>query len=145
VAAEVSSAPQPAIWEDYRPIIAKREKLTDFKLAEWFAFYERAKAQYASGEKRGGKQPHISTDGHGGFQLGNVAGNSRGRFLEVKRVGPSVHSFMSELGYWGEVFDQWYTEGPPTESLFLDYDVRNSTFRTRTTNDRRNAQVSLTP
>jgi L-fucose mutarotase len=38
---------QPTIWEDYRTIIARHEKFTNFELVERFAFYERARAAYA--------------------------------------------------------------------------------------------------
>ena len=38
---------KPAIWEDYRRIIAEYEEFTDFSLVERFAFYERAREAYA--------------------------------------------------------------------------------------------------
>ncbi len=39
---------QPAIWDDYRAVIARHEPaFADFELIERFAFYERAKAAYA--------------------------------------------------------------------------------------------------
>lgn len=38
---------QPAIWEDYRKIIQRYEKFTEFEYVERFAFYERARQAYA--------------------------------------------------------------------------------------------------
>lgn len=38
---------KPAIWEDYRRIIAEYEEFTDFGFVERFAFYERAREAYA--------------------------------------------------------------------------------------------------
>jgi L-fucose mutarotase len=38
---------KPAIWEQYRGIIQRHEKFTDFEYVERFAFYERAKKAYA--------------------------------------------------------------------------------------------------
>jgi L-fucose mutarotase len=37
----------PAIWEEYRDIIRRYEKFTDFEYVERFAFYERARQAYA--------------------------------------------------------------------------------------------------
>lgn len=37
----------PAIWEDYRGIIQRYEKFSDFEFIERFAFYERARHAYA--------------------------------------------------------------------------------------------------
>jgi L-fucose mutarotase len=38
---------QPVIWEEYRTIIQKQERFTDFDYIERYAFYERAKKAYA--------------------------------------------------------------------------------------------------
>ena len=38
---------KPQIWEQYRGIIQKYEKLGDFEYVERFAFYERARKAYA--------------------------------------------------------------------------------------------------
>ena len=38
---------QPAIWENYREIIQRYEKFSEFEYVERFAFYERAKHAYA--------------------------------------------------------------------------------------------------
>jgi len=38
---------KPQIWEQYRGIIQKFEKFTDFEYVERFAFYERARQAYA--------------------------------------------------------------------------------------------------
>ena len=38
---------KPTIWETYRGVIAKHEKISDFEFVERFAFYERAKKAYA--------------------------------------------------------------------------------------------------
>ena len=38
---------RPAIWEEYRQIIQRHEKFTDFEYVERFAFYERARQAYA--------------------------------------------------------------------------------------------------
>ncbi len=38
---------RPAIWEDYRGIIRRYEKFSDFEYVERFAFYERARQAYA--------------------------------------------------------------------------------------------------
>lgn len=38
---------QPAIWENYRQIIQRYEKFSEFEYVERFAFYERARHAYA--------------------------------------------------------------------------------------------------
>jgi len=38
---------RPAIWEEYREIIRRHEKFSDFEYVERFAFYERARQAYA--------------------------------------------------------------------------------------------------
>lgn len=38
---------KPAIWDEYRRIIQRYEKFTDFEYVERFAFYERARQAYA--------------------------------------------------------------------------------------------------
>lgn len=38
---------QPAIWEEFRRIIQRYEKFSDFEYVERFAFYERARQAYA--------------------------------------------------------------------------------------------------
>ena len=38
---------KPTIWDTYRQVIAKHEKMSDFDYVERFAFYERAKLAYA--------------------------------------------------------------------------------------------------
>ena len=38
---------QPAIWENYREIIQRYEKFSEFEYVERFAFYERARHAYA--------------------------------------------------------------------------------------------------
>jgi len=38
---------QPTIWDEYRKIIMKYEKFSDFEYVERFAFYERTKVAYA--------------------------------------------------------------------------------------------------
>ena len=38
---------RPAIWEEYREIIQRHEKFSDFEYVERFAFYERARQAYA--------------------------------------------------------------------------------------------------
>ena len=38
---------QPAIWQEYREIIQRHEKFSDFEYVERFAFYERARQAYA--------------------------------------------------------------------------------------------------
>ncbi len=38
---------RPVIWEDYRSIIRRYEKFSDFEYVERFAFYERARQAYA--------------------------------------------------------------------------------------------------
>jgi L-fucose mutarotase len=38
---------KPVIWDTYRSVIAKHEKISDFEYVERFAFYERSKKAYA--------------------------------------------------------------------------------------------------
>jgi L-fucose mutarotase len=38
---------KPTIWKEYRKIINKHEKLSDFEFVERFAFYERVERAYA--------------------------------------------------------------------------------------------------
>lgn len=38
---------QPTIWEEYRSVIKKYHRFTDFEYIERFAFYERTKKAYA--------------------------------------------------------------------------------------------------
>jgi L-fucose mutarotase len=38
---------RPAIWQEYREIIQRHEKFSDFEYVERFAFYERARQAYA--------------------------------------------------------------------------------------------------
>jgi L-fucose mutarotase len=38
---------QPTIWENYREIIQRYEKFSEFEYVERFAFYERARHAYA--------------------------------------------------------------------------------------------------
>jgi len=38
---------KPTIWDTYREVIGKYEKISDFDYVERFAFYERAKKAYA--------------------------------------------------------------------------------------------------
>ena len=40
-------ASRPAIWDEYREIIQRHEKFSDFEYVERFAFYERARQAYA--------------------------------------------------------------------------------------------------
>ena len=41
------SEPEPPIWQKYREIVGKHEKLPDFELVERFSFYDRATMAYA--------------------------------------------------------------------------------------------------
>jgi len=41
------SEPEPPIWQTYRKIIGKHERLPDFELVERFSFYDRATMAYA--------------------------------------------------------------------------------------------------
>ena len=38
---------RPAIWQEYREIIQRHEKFSDYEYVERFAFYERARQAYA--------------------------------------------------------------------------------------------------
>ena len=38
---------RPAIWQEYRDIIQRHEKFSDFEYVERFAFYDRARQAYA--------------------------------------------------------------------------------------------------
>ncbi len=38
---------QPAVWEEYRRVIQRYEKFTDFEYVERFAFYDRARQAFA--------------------------------------------------------------------------------------------------